>query len=260
MNSPADIALMFDKPACHVRLKQAGVAVPQVLSGVDSFDALVTRMRELRCSRVFVKLAHGSSAAGVIAYAISGDRHQAITTVEMVDVGGQLHLYNSRRLRTYRKPGDIRALIDALCRERVHVEQWLPKAGINNRTFDLRVVVIGSQARHVVARLSKGPMTNLHLLNARGDVADVQVRMGPGAWRAVMDTCEQAAAAMGSSLYAGVDVLICPGYQRHAVLELNAFGDLLPGVMHNDEDTYSAEIVAMQTRRPTPSLSPIARS
>jgi hypothetical protein len=49
----------------------------------------------------------------------------------------------------------------------------MPKAGIDGRTFDLRVLVIAGRARHAVARLSRGPMTNLHLLNERGDPARV---------------------------------------------------------------------------------------
>jgi hypothetical protein len=38
-------------------------------------------------------------------------------------------------------------------------------------------------------------------------------------------------------------VAVLPGYRRHAVLEVNAFGDLLPGVLDPFErDTYMAEI------------------
>jgi hypothetical protein len=244
MNHPDDIAVMFDKRLCHGRMRAAGVAVPRELGSVASYEQLVAAMRRERCPRVFVKLAHGSSASGVVAFQVAATEQLAITTVELVRADRELHLYNSRRIRTYRDPRDIADMIDALCRHRVHVEQWLPKAGINSRTFDLRVVVIGGGVRHVVVRLSRGPLTNLHLLNARGDRDAVVERMGADAWEAAQQTCLRAMQCFPQSLYGGIDLLISPGYRRHAVLEINAFGDLLPGVTHDGDDTYAAEIAA----------------
>jgi glutathione synthase/RimK-type ligase-like ATP-grasp enzyme len=246
MNHPDDIAAMFDKHVCHRRMHAAQIAVPRGLGPVGSYDELMMVMRRERCPRVFVKLTHGSSASGVVALQISERQQLATTTVETVQTGGELQLYNSRRLRSYRDPHEIAALINALCRHGIHVEQWLPKAGIDDRTCDLRVVVIGGRIRHVVVRLSRGPMTNLHLLNARGSFEPLLARMGMEAWEEACQTCLQAMACFPQSLYAGIDLLISPGYQRHAVLEINAFGDLLPGSLHEGEDTYSAEIGVCQ--------------
>ena len=100
MSAPEDIAVMFDKRLCHRRLAEAGVPVPKALGLVESYNELVARMREHRCPRVFVKLAHGSSASGVVAYQTDGDRHQATTTAEMVAAGDELRLYNTRRIQT----------------------------------------------------------------------------------------------------------------------------------------------------------------
>jgi hypothetical protein len=47
------------------------------------------------------------------------------------------------------------------------------------------------------------------------------------------------------SLYAGIDLLIANGFRKHAILEVNAFGDLLPNVLWNGRDTYTAEIEAV---------------
>jgi len=136
-------------------------------------------------------------------------------------------------------------LIDALCRHRVHVEQWLPKAGFDNRTFDLRVVVIAGRACHTVARLSRSPMTNLHLLNERGDQDAVRERVGWPAWEAAMRNFELAMECFPGSLYAGIDLLFTPGHRRHVVIEVNAFGDLLPGVLWRGQETYATELRAM---------------
>jgi hypothetical protein len=247
---PADVEVLFDKNRCQDLFARLGVPVPRGLGPVRSFEELHERMRAAGCRRAFVKLAHGSSASGVVAYRTDGTRQLALTTVEMVRQGGELRLYNSRRIRRYDAPAETAALIDALAREGVRAEEWVPKAGLAGHVFDLRVVVIAGRARHVVVRMSRGPMTNLHLLNRRGDVAAVLDRMGPEAWRAARRACERAAAVFPGSLHLGVDLLVAPGFRRHAVLEGNAFGDLLPGVLSNGVDTYDAEIRALAARRP----------
>src|SRR4029077_16576443 len=99
---------------------------------------------------------------------------------------------NSRRIRRYEQAGEIAELIDALCRERVHVEQWVPKAALEGMAFDLRVVVIAGRAEHVVPRLGRGPMTNLHLKNRRGDVAALRAKMESPDWEAALHTCRRA--------------------------------------------------------------------
>jgi len=253
MNPPAEIALMFDKSRCAALLAAQGVPVPQAFGPISSYDELIGEMRRRGWTRVFVKLAHGSSASGAVAYRFSrggvrhGERqreqHQAITTVEMVRSGGELRLYNSRRIHVYESAAQIAELIDALCHHRVHVEEWIPKAGLADRTCDLRIVTIAGRARHIVARLSRSPMTNLHLLNERGDVSAVRARAGQQRWDAAMRTCERAA-GLFESLYTGVDLLFTPDYRRHAILEMNAFGDLLPGILAEGEDTYTAELRA----------------
>src|SRR5688572_21812522 len=90
VNDATDVEVMFDKRRCHERLASAGVAVPPALKPVGSFDELTSGMRDAGWRRVFVKLAHGSSGSGVVAYETNGLRHRAVTTVEMVRVNGEL--------------------------------------------------------------------------------------------------------------------------------------------------------------------------
>ncbi len=245
LNDPAEIEVMFDKPRCHALLTSNGVACPESIGPVGTYEELRHRMREAGIGRVFVKLAHGSSASGVVALAVDSRRLLAMTTVEVVRESGEIRLYNSRAVRRIEDAREAAELIDALAREGVHVERWIPKAGIDGQVFDLRVVVIAGRAGHVVARLSRGPMTNLHLGNRRGDPIAIRARMGQGGWEAAMASCERASGAFPGSLHAGVDLLIAPGFRRHAVLEVNAFGDLLRGVTDRGLDTYSAEVEAL---------------
>ena len=245
MNSLDDIALMFDKPRCQDVLRSRSIPVAKGLGEIESFADLRRRMTETGCARVFVKLAHGSSASGMLAYQVNGSRHHATTTVEVEKHGDKLRLYNSRRIRVYEDVGEIGQLVDELCRHRVYVEQWLPKAGIDGRTFDLRIAVIARQAMHAVVRLGRHPMTNLNLLGGRGNLEKVSERIGSAGWAAIQRTCERVmTTCFPGSLYAGIDLRISPEYRHHQVLEVNAFGDLLPDVLFNGKDTYETEILA----------------
>jgi hypothetical protein len=245
MNVPAEIAVMFDKPRCHDLFEENGVACPRGLGTPAGYEDLKGRMRREGMRRVFVKLAHGSSASGIVALETDGRRVQAFTTVETAGSVTELRLYNTRAIRKLTEERAIAAVVDVLCRERAQAEQWVPKASLPGGAFDLRVVVIGGRACHVVARVSRSPMTNLHLLNERADPELVRERMEPGDWSAAMGACERAAGLFPGGLYAGVDVVIAAGFRRHAVLEINAFGDLLPGIVFEGMDTYTAELAAL---------------
>ena len=246
MACPADVALLFDKRRCHARLRDAGVPVPASLPPVVSFEDLAARLHEAGLTRVFVKLAHGSSASGIVALSLDARRAVGTSTVELVGTSDGVRLYNTRRLRVYRGHAEVAPLVDALCRQRAHVERWLPKASMGGRALDVRVVVIAGRARHTVVRLSPSPITNLHLLNDRSDPSALMRRMGGAAWSDVLRACERSARVCApDSLYAGVDLAVVADFRRHAVLEVNAFGDLLPGVTSGGQDTYTAELLAV---------------
>jgi glutathione synthase/RimK-type ligase-like ATP-grasp enzyme len=265
MNAPDEIAVLFDKIRCHDLLSAAGVAVPQSFGTISNFDELLQIMASQNCRRVFLKPAHGSSASGIVAYENSGMKHRAVSTVEIVSCsgdkhrslslvesaqGGDLKLYNSRKVRTYANFQDIREVVNALCQHNLFVQKWYPKASIGNKVFDLRVLVVAGKSRHVVVRESKSPFTNLHLLNSRGQLSSVRKALGEDRFNAVLATCEKAAALFPKCLYVGVDVLIGSDFRGHAVAEVNAFGDLLPGIMCDGLSTYEAELQAVESSEP----------
>ncbi|GAA0419809.1 hypothetical protein Aca07nite_12630 [Actinoplanes capillaceus] len=244
LSDPADILTMTDKRRCHALLSAAGIPVPPALSAsapVHGYDALRAAMREAGWGRVFVKPAHGSSASGVIAFAAAGRRVTAVTSVELS--GGSL--FNNLGVRRYDDESSIRTIVDLLAPDGLHVEQWFPKASLGDRVLDLRVVVIAGRPRHVVVRTSRSPMTNLHLGNARGDVGAVRAAAGERSWAAAMETCVRVAACFPRTLHVGVDLMFRVGWRDHAVAEVNAFGDLLPGVLADGQDTYDAQVAAL---------------
>jgi glutathione synthase/RimK-type ligase-like ATP-grasp enzyme len=242
MNHPDDIVMMFDKRACHAYLQAHAISVPLALPPIMNFDELEQAMRSTGIRRVFIKLTHGSSASGVVAYQTNGKEHRATAAIEMVTFDGEIQLFNTRRVQTYDDRAQIEALIDTLCKHRVHVESWIPKGRMGDKAFDLRVVVIGGQAAHTVARLSHSPMTNLHLLNERRDRKTVINHIGETNFNAAMALCCKAMACFPDNLYAGIDLLITPTFQQHYIIEMNAFGDLLHDTLYKGIDTYSLEL------------------
>ncbi|MFD0536477.1 STM4014 family protein [Actinomadura luteofluorescens] len=242
-----EIAVMFDKRLTHARLLCAGVPVPAALPEVNGYAALRSRMDEAGERRVFVKPAHGSSASGVVALQTAPGRVRAVTSASLTGD----RLLNSLRVRSYESEEEVATLVGLLAPDGLHVERWLPKATLGGRVFDLRVVVIGGEPTHVVVRTSRTPMTNLHLGGARGDLGAVRRALGEDGWKRAMDVCARAAACFPGSPMVGVDLLVGFGLKRFAVCEVNAFGDLLPGLTGlpgssgEGLDTYGAQVRAM---------------
>jgi hypothetical protein len=192
-------------------------------------------------SRVFVKPVHGSSASGVLALRRHRGRVLATTSVETSDG----RLFNSLRVRDYSTGEAVASIVDRLAPDGLHVERWFPKADLDGLVTDLRVVVISGRPSHVVVRTSRGPITNLHLGGARGSLPEVLERAGRRRYRSAMETCERVAACFPGCLQVGVDLMFSSDWSRHAVAEVNAFGDLLPGLLVDGRDTYAAQLAAL---------------
>ena len=241
---PSDILTMFDKRLCHARCQSAQVPVPASWGPIHSYDDFIRLANERGANRAFIKLAHGSSASGVVAWRRQDTRQVAITSAEIVR-GQHFKLYNSLKIRRYTDQRDIADLIDELARNHVHVEDWFPKASVESGLcFDLRVVTIAGEPCHTVVRQSANPMTNLHLGNKRGRLELVQERLGPDRISEIQETSRRTANLFPKSLMCGLDIAISPNFSKHVVLEANAFGDLLPNVLHHNVDTYTAQVDA----------------
>ncbi|MGI5182044.1 STM4014 family protein [Dactylosporangium sp. CA-152071] len=250
-----ELDVMFDKRRCHALLRSRGVAVPEAFAAAGYQE-----IRERGWRRVFVKPPHGSSASGVVALGFGGarERGRVVAYTSAALDGGKL--YNELRVHRYADERTIAAIVDRLAVDGLHVERWLPKASHDGLVFDLRVLVVAGRVSHVVVRTGRSPMTNLHLGNARGDLPGVRAAVGEEHWAAAMRTCEAAAACFPGSLHVGVDLMFGRDHGTHAVAEVNAFGDLLPGLLVAGRDTYSAELDALLSGRFTapPPPSPAA--
>jgi len=241
-NHPEEILLMFDKPRSQAVLASKGIATATAAGRLCCFKEIVQWMEQHQWKRVFIKPAHSSSASGVIALTCFGEQLRAVTSVESEILGSETRYYNNLNLTTYTDSVAIEEMVDFFCRDGVQVETWLPKVKQEGRNVDLRIVVINGEACHSVVRSSQSPITNLHLGNRRGDLDSLIEFLGVEKWEEIRQTACRAANIVPRSLYVGVDVLVKLGSLQPAVLELNAFGDLLPRVQHAGLDVWESQI------------------
>ena len=85
-------------------------------------------------------------------------------------------------------------------------------------------------------------MTNLHLGNQRESRERIIEAFGEEAFHAAMREAEKAATAFPDSFYFGADVMMCSNSLEPVVIEVNAFGDLLPNLLVDGMDTYQTEV------------------
>lgn len=233
LNDLSDILYMTDKYRCQQVLHAAGAVVPQLLGFVRSAEELFDTYDARSAPRLFIKARYGSSAAGVVALARHRDGRYAATTSARFGTDGRL--YNHLRVSRLNDRRDIHRLIDRLAVQGAYAERWIAKPRApttRDLHHDLRVVAFRGRARQRIARLSAAPLTNLHLGNRRTlphwhDAADDA---------ALERASATAAAAFPGARSIGLDLILRGG--QAVVLEANAFGDLLPGLVHDGCTTY----------------------
>ncbi len=225
---PLAIAEMFDKNATLARLADNEVPVPEWLPTSripnDDFE-LLTMFADRNWSwpRTYVKLNTGSSARGVVVLDRLPEQNRAVSTLAWHH-GRALNTRDVRELSF----AEFNQTISFLRVEGATIQRGVPLAQIDGQNFDLRVVCLKGRPIASIFRISPHPMTNLHLGGRRGDFARCRAAIPSRDWLDALDHCVEAADCFDSDIV-GVDLVFEPGFRRHAVLEVNAFGDFFPG-------------------------------
>lgn len=217
------VARMFDKNSTLADLTAAGIPAPDFFATTDTPDGLFEQLRERHWPVAYLKLNTGASATGILVCRWGGAEWEGTTTL----LRRGRDFLNTRRLQTV-SGVELRECVRFLIGEGVTVQRGVPHAQLDGQNADLRVVCVGGRAVATIFRLSPHPITNLHLGGRRGDWQRCRDAIPTRHW---LDALDSATAAAGcfDSLVAGVDVLFEPGFRRHVVLEVNAFGDFFPG-------------------------------
>ncbi|REJ88079.1 MAG: hypothetical protein DWQ34_23430 [Planctomycetota bacterium] len=240
MSTPRAVAMTFDKLACVEAWEAAGLPIPHRFPPFATYSELRRNVPQ-RHARVFLKLRYGYSAMGAVALEWRASSVRAITTVDVVWSRGRPRLFVTKRPRVLHREFEIAWLIDTLAMEEVLAEAWLPKARWRGRSFDLRIVTIGQRVQHTVGRSSDSPFTNLNLDARRIPRTDIVPHLG-AAWAEVESSTARAARLIPDAATLGIDVLVRPCRRKFVLLEANAFGDYLPGLLHNGLTTYEAQL------------------
>ena len=236
INSPESIIKMGNKKNCQDILDTFGVSIPPAITLINNFDTWVDQLIAMQTYQVFIKPCYGSSAAGVVALRIKPDGSAMFATTSLRMANDKC--YNSLKLCKYSDRDDIKCLFNIVLQEDAYCERWISKPQVNGKNFDLRVVVINGKASHWITRCSVTPITNLHLGNERGNI--LQHPHGAKMLENAMNAAERTAKVFPTAGVFGADVIVNKTKAR--ILELNAFGDLLPGVENNGLCTYDAQI------------------
>jgi glutathione synthase/RimK-type ligase-like ATP-grasp enzyme len=208
---PRDIAVMFDKLETSKRLRAAEVPVPDWL---DSLDDPFSRY----WPSTYLKLRYSSSASGIIAFRTTA-HSDGFTTIANFEG----NYFNSRLVRQVQGV-ELFAAIDFLNAEGAMAQQGIPMAQIDGMNFDLRVVCLYGKPAATIFRLSRYPITNLHLGGIRGDSGRCRAAIPNRSWLDAMDHAEAAAGQFDSAVV-GIDLVFERGRYRSFILEANAFGD-----------------------------------
>lgn len=212
---------LFDKPRVSRRLHDAGIRVPDALAPPTSVGALRSAIERAGWTRAFVKLACGSSAVGIARWDV--ERETVITTIERDDD----RWFNTRKLIRLDARAEIDGVLELIVREGAHVERAIELARLDDRRFDLRVLVVAGEPAFVIARQSRHPMTNLHLGGTRADLARVRALVPKAKWDEAMHLAVRCA-ELYECFHLGVDIGFEAGTFTPYVFEANAFGDFLP--------------------------------
>lgn len=239
LNPPRHIAALLDKRHCKERLLADGLAVTEELTGdITDSASLLSRMEEERVFQVFIKPVYGSGAAGVTAFRWQPrtGRMAAYSCALPCPQDSKIRLVNTKRLRSFTDPKEILPFLDALLALPCIAERWYPKADYRGFSYDLRAVCQNGTVDFLLARLSKGPVTNLHLNNHPLEAA--MLGLPDRVLSSVQELCLRAAECYPGLGSVGLDILLERGSLRPRIIEMNGQGDLLYQDIYGDNIIY----------------------
>lgn len=245
LNRPQVIRELLDKRVCKDRLKKAGLSVTQDLEEkVHSGEQLLEIMEQRGVPQVFLKPVKGSGAAGIAAFRYRKKTGQTVLYTcgaEDPDTGCMV---NTKRLRRFTDRNQVLSLLDRLLAADCMAERWYAKAEYQGFSYDLRAVIQDGTVDVILARLSKGPITNLHLNNHPLSVGELN--LPPGVLGQVKTLCERAAGEFHGLRSAGIDILLEKNTLKPRVIEMNGQGDLIYQDIYGDNIIYRRQAAMMK--------------
>lgn len=242
LNPPGVLEEVLNKKRCKVLLQKGCVPVTKMFAEpVQTVEQLHEVMDKHRVISVFIKPVFCSGAAGVIAYRRLPEKGKEIVYTSCCLRGEEL--VNTKTLYRLEDVALIIPLLNAILSLGAVVERWHPKASYQGKSFDLRVVWQFGRVEFVVARQSRGPVTNLHLNNSPLEFEKLglsgQIR------EEIQEVCRKGMACFPELQMAGIDVLLDKDTLRPRIIEINGQGDLMYQDIFHENRIYKRQIEVM---------------
>ena len=204
-NEPDVIELLLDKKVCKDRLLRAELPVTELLTGGGK---------------------HFASAGELLAQMEEQRIHQVF--IKPVRGSGA---------------AGVSPLLERILPLNCIVEKWYAKAMYQGFSYDIRAVVQDKQVDFLLARLSQGPITNLHLNNRPLKVS--QLGLPLSVLDSIAELCEKSMEYFPGLRSAGIDILLEKGSLAPRIIEMNAQGDLIYQDIYHENKIYchQAEIM-----------------
>ncbi|MDE6618937.1 MAG: STM4014 family protein [Lachnospiraceae bacterium] len=250
LNIPSAMIELLDKRACKARLQQAGLPVTEIMqtyvclnTGKLTAELLFEEMHRQRMHQVFIKPVKGSGAAGVSALRWQPQTgRMALYSCALLQADGTF--VNTKCLRRFSKTEEVFPLLDRILEMDCIVEQWYAKAEYQGYSYDLRAVVQDGRLDFLLGRLSKGPITNLHLNNRPLETA--ALKLPAHTLDDIAKLCQKSMEIYPGLRSAGIDILLEKGSMKPRIIEMNAQGDLIYQDIYNKNSIYGHQAEMMR--------------
>lgn len=206
-------------------------------------ELLFEEMCRQQVHQVFIKPIKGSGAAGVSALRWQSRTGQMVLyTCALLQADSTL--VNTKRLRRFTSKEEIIPLLRHILELDCIVEQWYAKSEYQGYSYDLRAVMQEGQLDFLLARLSKGPITNLHLNNHPVEIA--MLGLPQNTLEEIEQICRESMALYPSLRSAGIDILLEKGSMRPRIIEMNGQGDLIYQDIYQENKIYRHQAQIMK--------------
>lgn len=246
MNDFDEMCMMMDKSKTYQKL-DAGLKakekykfkLPKKLYTPKNHEEFRQRYGD-KFESCFIKLRYGSGGTGVLAYRNNPklNKESIHTSLNCRNVNGEKIFYSRYKVNHYTDKIIIKELIDWVLLNGAHIEKWIPKAIHNGYAYDTRAFVLNKKSNYLISRLSKSPLTNLHLKNQRLDSQEIfkneEIKI-------VSQAAEDVMRIFDKSLYAGIDVVTTKTNIPY-IIDVNPFGDLFHNLIGTKQNVYYFEI------------------
>lgn len=239
MNNIAEMLVMMDKKQTYEvlekKLDNEKFYLPQKLYSPKNYDEFKSLYGN-KSMKVFIKLRYGSGSTGVLGYANNIKLQDELVYTSLNNNSN--NFYSNYKVNRFTEKTKVKELINWVLENGAHIESWIPKDKYNGKAFDTRSFVINKKSAYLLTRMSKSPITNLHLKNQRANSVEIMTEEN---LEIIRNASEGVMNIFNKSLYAGIDV-VTTSRNKPYIIDVNPFGDLFHNLIGIDKNVHFLEI------------------